>query len=210
MSKNSIHRLLGISTSPRNMSNSDLLLREVIAAAEAAGSEAEYISLNDYTIAPCVECGYCAGAGRCRIDDDYQKIMAKMLSAERIVIATPVFFMSVCAQCKLLIDRCQCLWSKKYILKKPVAPGHGCRRGMVIAVGGSKSKKMFEAVRLTVKYFFDALDVKFAGGLFVNRLEAAGEVLERPEAVEAARRFGRELAANGYGETDKPRIVELA
>jgi len=115
----------------------------------------------------------------------------------------------VCAQCKLLIDRCQCLWSKKYILKKPVASGHGGRRGMVIAVGGSKSKKMFEAVRLTVKYFFDALDVEFAGGLFVNRLEAAGEVLERPEAVEAARRFGRELAANGYGESDKPRIVEL-
>jgi multimeric flavodoxin WrbA len=208
--KNSIHRILGISASPRQRSNSDLLLREVIAAAEAAGAEARYISLNDYSIAPCAECGACSKTGRCRIDDDYRKIMAEMLAADAIVVATPVFFMAVCAQCKLLIDRCQCLWSKKYILKEPVAAENAGRRGMVIAVGGSKSKKMFESVRLTMKYFFDALEVEFSAALFVNRLEAAGEVLDRPDALEAARSLGSGLVGNGCGEIRRTRIVELA
>ena len=80
--------------------------------------------------------------------------------------------MAVCAQAKSLIDRCQCLWAHKYILKKPlIKTTDRDRRAMVIAVGGSKSKKMFESIRLTMKYFFDVLDINYTSNLFVNKVE---------------------------------------
>jgi multimeric flavodoxin WrbA len=187
-------KIVGISTSPRVEANSDLLLREVLAGAESAGAETEYITLRGRKIAPCVECNACYKTGQCRIEDDYQDISQKMVQADRLVIATPIFFMTVCAQCKLLIDRCQCLWAHKYILKQPlIKSGKPDRRGMVVAVGGCKSTKMFDSIRLTMKYFFDALEMNFVGGIFANKLDDAGAILDHATAMSRAYDCGREF-----------------
>ena len=165
-------KVLGISTSPRVKGNSDLLLRQALAGAESAGAQVDYIRLSDLNIAPCIECNSCYTTGKCKIEDDYQMVSAKMLDADRLIFATPIFFMTVCAQAKMLIDRCQCLWAHKYVLKKPLITSAGRdRRAMVIAVGGSRSKKMFESIRLTMKYYFDVLDMNYAANLFVNKEE---------------------------------------
>jgi multimeric flavodoxin WrbA len=159
-------KVLGISSSPRIEGNSDLLLRQALAGAEAAGAQTEYVRLAELNIAPCIECNSCYKTGRCRIDDDYQTLCSKMLETDHLIFATPIFFMTVCAQAKLLIDRCQCLWAHKYVLKQPLIETAGRdRRAMVIAVGGTKSKKMFESVRLTFKYYLDVLDMQYAANL---------------------------------------------
>lgn len=203
-------RVVGISTSPREKGNSDLLLREALAGAESAGAKAEYIALRDKQIAPCVECNQCYKTGRCRTEDDYQGVLEKMLEADRLILATPIFFMTVCAQCKLLIDRCQCLWSHKYVLKRPlISGGRRDRRGMVIAVGGSKGTKMFDSIALTMKYFFDVLDMHFVGGLFVNKIEEAGAVLEHRTAMKEACRCGRDLVLTTEPPPEKPINIEL-
>ena len=145
-------KVLGISTSPRLNANSDLLLRRALAGAESAGAETEYLRLRDLNIAPCIECNSCYKNGACVVEDDYQMLSSKMLEADRLIFATPIFFMTVCAQAKALIDRCQCLWAHKYVLKQPLITTSRDRRAMVIAVGGTKSKKMFDSVRLTAKY----------------------------------------------------------
>jgi len=111
-------KVLGISTSPRIRGNSDLLLREALAGAESTGAQVEYVNLGSYKIGPCIECNACLTTGQCRVQDDYQSMLKKILDADRLVFATPVFFMSVCAQAKNLIDRGQCLWAHKYVLKK--------------------------------------------------------------------------------------------
>jgi len=187
-------KVLGISCSPRMKGNSDRLMREALAGAAFAGAEAEYLSLHRMTIAPCVECNACYKNGVCRVQDDYQGVLSRMSAADRLIFATPIFFMGVCSQGKLLIDRCQCLWSRKYVLKAPLSDTvpRG-RRGMVIAVGGSKSKKMFDCVRLTMKYFFDVLDVAYAASLFVNKVDAREDILKHPAAMKEAYRLGREL-----------------
>ena len=201
--------VLGISTSPRLESNSDILLREALAGAEAAGARTEYLSLRGLRIAPCAECGACSRTGICSIQDDYHGVLAKMLAADRLVFATPVFFMAVSAQAKLLIDRCQCLWSRKYILKQPVAPqGRSGRRALVIVVGGSRGKKMFESVGLTMKYFLDALDCACFGNLFVNQVDGPGDIRGRPRAMAEARRLGEALAAASAAPAE-PVTVEL-
>lgn len=202
--------VLGISSSPREQSNSDLLLREALRGAESAGAATEYVALRDHPFAPCVACGACARTGRCRFDDPFQGIFEKMVEADRLIFATPIFFMAVCAQGKLLIDRCQCLWSRKYLLAEPLYPdGPRDRRALVIAVGGSKSRKMFESVRMTMKYWFDVLEVAHFANLFVNQVDAAGDVLGHPGAMAEAFRLGAALADADAPAPETPTDVEL-
>lgn len=202
-------KVLGISTSPRRDSNSDLLLQQALAGAEATGAETEYIRLRNFNIAPCIECNSCFKKGVCRVEDDYQMLSSKMLEADRLIFATPIFFMTVCAQAKALIDRCQCLWAHKYVLKQPlITTGHD-RRAMVIAVGGTKSKKMFDSVRLTAKYFLDVLEMNYAANLFINNIDEPGQVKKHPSAMEEAFRLGRELASTDTPPPEKPTNVEL-
>ena len=202
-------KVLGISTSPRLKGNTDLLLREALAGAESTGAQVEYLRLCDLNIAPCNECDSCYKTGKCTVEDDYQMVAAKMLDTGRLIFATPIFFMTVCAQAKLLIDRCQCLWAHKNILKKPlITAGTRDRRAMVIAVGGSKSTKMFESVRLTMKSYFDVLDMQYAANLFISKIDALGQIEEHPSALKEAFRLGRELASTAPP-PEKPTDVEL-
>jgi multimeric flavodoxin WrbA len=203
-------KVIGISASPRLNSNSDLLIRQALAGAKSAGAQTEYIRLADFKIAPCIECNSCYKTGRCVIEDDYHIVSAKILDADRLIFATPIFFMSVCAQAKALIDRCQCLWAHKYVLKKPLITAAGRdRRAMVIAVGGSKSKKMFDCIRLTMKYFFDVLDINYAANLFVNKVEDPGQIKEHPSAMKEAFALGQKLAATDIPPSEKPLDIEL-
>ncbi len=202
-------KVLGISTSPRLKGNSDLLLREALAGAESAGAQVEYLRVANLNIAPCAECNSCYSTGRCRVQDDYQQVLQKMLDADRLIFATPVFFATVCAQAKMLIDRGQCLWANKYVLKRLLfEDGPRDRRALVIAVGGSKSKKQFESIRLTMRSYFDDLDMKYVGNLFVNRVDVRGAIKKHPSALQEAFRLGKELVTV-ENLPDKPVDVEL-
>ena len=186
-------KVLGISASPRLEGNSDLLLRQALAGAESTTAETEYIRLCDLNLAPCTECNFCYESGKCRIDDDYQMLSSKMLETDRMIFATPIFFMTVCAQAKILIDRCQCLWAHKFVLKQPLITTGRDRRAMVIAVGGTKGTKMFESIRLTMKYYLDVLDMRYTANLFVNKVDALGQIKKHASAMNEAFRLGREL-----------------
>lgn len=190
-------KVLGISSSPRVDGNSELLLRQALAGAESAGAQSEFLRLSELKIAPCTECNYCFETGKCNIEDDFQLVMGKMLNADRLIFATPVFFMTVCAQAKLLIDRCQCLWAQKIVLKKPLATGskHD-RRAMVIAVGATRGKKMFESIQLTMKYYFNVLDMNYVDNLFVNEVDSLGQIKEQPSMLKEAFNLGRQLASD--------------
>jgi len=202
-------KVLGISTSPRAKSSSDELLRKALAGAESAGASTEYLRLTDFTVGPCVECNACCETGNCRIQDDYQAILEKMLDADRLIFATPIFFMNVCAQAKSLIDRCQCLWARKYVLRQPLfANGPRDHRAMVIAVGGSKSKEMFKCVKWTMKYFLDTLEMQYCFNLFVNQVEDLSEIRQHGAALEQAQRLGSELVTAEVV-PKKPTDVEL-
>ena len=202
-------KVLGISTSPRIKGNSDLLLYRALAGAESAGANTEYLRLPDYKVSPCIECNACYATGLCKVQDDYQQLLKKILDTDHLIFATPIFFMTVCAQAKLLIDRCQCLWAHKYVLKKELNTAGNDRRGMVIAVGGSRSKKQFESVRLTMKSYFDSLQVHYTANLFVNQIDALGEIEKHPTAMNEAFRLGSRLVEADTLPSDKPVNIEL-
>ena len=202
-------KVLGISTSPRNKGNSDLLLRQALAGAESAGASTEYIRLPDYNVSPCIECNACYVTGLCKVQDDYQQLLKKILNTDHLIFATPIFFMTVCAQAKMLIDRCQCLWAHKYVLKKELNTAGHDRRGMVIAIGGSRSRKQFECIRLTMKSYFDSLQVHYTANLFVNKIDALGDIEKHPSALNEAYRLGSQLVDADTLPSDKPINIEL-
>ncbi len=100
-------RVLILSSSPRRYGNSDRLCDEFLRGAQEAGHDAEKIFLKSRRIGYCTGCGVCYnGANPCPQQDDAAAVVAKMIEADVIVMATPVYFYTMSAQMKTLIDRC--------------------------------------------------------------------------------------------------------
>ena len=187
-------RVLGLFGSPRRGGNTELLLEEALNGAKSEGAEVERIYLPDYTITPCKECHGCDQTGNCVILDDMQKIYPKLLEADVIILASPIFFYGVTAWAKALIDRSQALWARKYLLKDPSLGKEGKKRkGFLISVGTTKGQKIFEGAILTTKYFFDVLNAEYVGELVFKGVEAKGDILKHPEALHQAFKAGRRL-----------------
>ena len=100
-------KVLIISSSPRKGGNSDLLCDEFMKGAIEAGNEVEKIFLKDKTVHPCTGCSVCSMYGKpCPQKDDAAEIVEKMIAADVIVMATPVYFYTMSGQMKIMIDRC--------------------------------------------------------------------------------------------------------
>lgn len=100
-------RILVISSSPRRKGNSDTLCEEFARGAAASGHQVEKVFLRDKTIHYCNGCDVCSTTGKpCPQKDDAAEVIEKMVQADVIVLATPVYFYAMSAQLKTLIDRC--------------------------------------------------------------------------------------------------------
>jgi multimeric flavodoxin WrbA len=175
---------LGLQGSPRKKGNSDLLLAMFMEELARRGVATHTLPVCQMKIEPCKELTVCERNGTCPIEDDMAAVVYPLLrQADIVVAATPVFFYSVSAQIKALIDRCQLYWARKYILKIR-DPGHVLRRGFLLAVGASGGKQLFDGLHLTAKYFFDAIDAEYAGHLTYKKVEARGAIKNHPGVVE--------------------------
>ena len=184
-------KVLGIYGSPRPGGNSDLLLDKVLEGAGSSGAEIQRIYVREMKISGCQECGGCDKTGECVIPDEMQQIYPKLLDSEILFLSSPIFFYGLPSQAKALVDRSQAMWSKRALEKSPEQRkryDHG--RGYLIAVGATKGKNLFDGVQLTAKYFFDALDKSYEGGLFFRAIEGKGSIREHPAALEEGYALG--------------------
>jgi multimeric flavodoxin WrbA len=95
-----------LSASPRKGGNSDILCDQFLAGATAAGHRVEKVFVRDKKINYCTACDACQGnGGRCVLQDDMAEVLDKMIAADVIVMATPVYFYTMNGQLKTLIDR---------------------------------------------------------------------------------------------------------
>ena len=107
-------RILILSSSPRKGGNSDTLCDEFLRGAKETGNEAEKIFLRDKKINYCTGCSTCSLHHKpCPQKDDATEIIDKMVAADVIVMATPVYFYTMSAQMKTLIDRCCGLYTER-------------------------------------------------------------------------------------------------
>lgn len=106
-------KILILSGSPRKNGNSDLLCDAFMRGAKEAGNEVEKIRVADKKIGYCMGCYYCQKSGGvCAIKDDMADVLQKMIDADVLVLASPVYFYSIDAQLKALIDRTVARWTE--------------------------------------------------------------------------------------------------
>lgn len=98
--------VLIISSSPRREGNSDLLCNEFMRGAQEAGHTVKKIFLKDKKINYCTGCSVCVNTKRCVQKDDMNEILDEMKLADAIVLASPIYFYTICGQLKTMIDRC--------------------------------------------------------------------------------------------------------
>jgi multimeric flavodoxin WrbA len=184
-------KVLGIMGSPRIRGNTDILLDEALKGAKSRGAQTEKILVSRLHILPCQENDGCAEKGVCTIRDAMDRIYPNLLDADRIIVASPMFFYGLPGQLKSLIDRSQALWARKYILKQNMPAAD--RRGAFIAIGATKGKNLFDGSILTIKYFFDAINIQYVDELLVRKIDKKGEILEHPDVLHDAFELGKRL-----------------
>ena len=113
-------KVLGINGSPRIGGNTDILLDKVLEGARSKGADTEKIILNKLKYSGCQECEAVKDDGSCIVQDDMQGVYKKIKATDVFILASPIFFGSLSAQTKMMVDRFQCAWRVKYILKKDI------------------------------------------------------------------------------------------
>ncbi|MFA6321751.1 MAG: flavodoxin family protein [Candidatus Omnitrophota bacterium] len=187
-------KIIGISGSPRRSGNTEILLDAALEGAAFLGAVTEKVIVNELSLGPCLGCYRCVKNGTCVIKDDIHAIYKKLDDADGIIIASPIYFGSLTAQLKTMVDRFQPQWVRTHSSKKPLAKKK-LRRGIFLCVSGDDKIKFFRNARSIVRYLFATLNIKYLGGLFAGGISEAGDINKRPRALKKAFNMGSELAA---------------
>ena len=161
-------KVLIISASPRKGGNSDTLCNKFMFGAREAGHDVEKIFLRDKKINYCVGCGLCTTNDytACSQKDDMDEILEKMLAANVIVLATPVYFYAISGQMKTFIDRCCAMYTK--ITNKDF---------YFIMTAADENKAALERTMEEFRGFLDCLDgVKEKKAIYAAGVWKKGEI----------------------------------
>jgi multimeric flavodoxin WrbA len=189
-------KIVAIYGSPRRKGNTATLLNKAVSGARDCGAQVEEIVLRDLKISPCLEIYGCVQSGECAIKDDFQKVRDNIMDSQGLMLASPVFFYSVSSHTKILMDRFQSLWVKKNWVEKTTKNQQRIKRqGLLISVGATKGKKLFDGMLLSVRYFFDVLDMQLWKALLYRELDFQEDVLKHPEYLEEAYKTGGAFAS---------------
>lgn len=173
-------RVTGFMGSPRKHGNTAYLLDRFLEEAERFGAETQKIHVPDLKVTPCTGCSVCEKKGRCVFKDDMQdRVFPLLRNSDIVVMASPIYFYTVPAEFKAVIDRTQTLWSRKFKLGLK-DPDEGRRKGFLLSVGATRGKDLFDGINLTMKYFFRGISTDFAGGLKYSRVEDPGDMKNHP------------------------------
>ena len=176
--------------SPRLKGNTDRLLDEALRGAKSGQAEVEKLVVDKMKITPCREYYGCLKDGNCVIRDDMDIIIPRLLEADGIIVASPMFFYGVTAQLKALIDRCQALWVRRSVLK--TLPESN-KKGVFIGVGATMGKQLFDGSILTIKYFFQAFGAEYVDELLIRGVDKKGEIKEHPDLLKEAFALGERV-----------------
>ncbi|SHN84487.1 flavodoxin family protein [Desulfitobacterium chlororespirans] len=181
--------ILGIAGSPRRNGNTDRLLKAAMNALAETGYSTEIINIRDLQYSPCLGCNACSKTGRCVQKDDIQYLQERLVAADRIIVAAPVFFMGINAQTKAVIDRMQTFWALKYVFKQPVITDSERlpRYGLFLSTAGTQFPDVFACAERAVKNLYHVLDIKYYGSCTYKGIDQSGDIEQHPSALQEVR-----------------------
>jgi len=187
--------VLGINGSPRIGGNTDILLDRALDGARSVGAKTEKVILNSLKFSACQECENIKDDGSCIIEDEMQALYKKIEDTDALILASPVFFGSLSAQTKMMIDRFQCAWRTKYILGKEVFKKK--KVGAFISVEASGRNDFFDNSKSIVKNLFATINAAYKEELFCPGVSRMGDVFKYPDFLKKAYELGYKIAKMG-------------
>jgi multimeric flavodoxin WrbA len=177
-------KVLILSGSPRKGGNSDILCDEFMRGAIDAGNEVEKIRVTEKKIAPCSGCYFCRNSGgRCALNDDMADILQKIIDCDVLVLSSPVYFYSICAQLKAVIDRTVARWTE--IANKDL---------YYIATAAEEDEDTLDITLSCFHGFAMCIDgYEEKGTLYGKGVADKGDVLNRPELMTIAYEMGNSI-----------------
>ena len=149
-------------------------------------------------INPCINCKKCQKEKNCTFNDDMNDLYLEFDETDIILVSTPVFFNGVPAQFKAMIDRCQLIWSSKYILEDSIIDRDKKRIGYLLATGGAPEyKDQFCGVQKVMEMFFKAVNAEFKGKQVVANIDKK-PVTERKNILKESYNIGLRIAEEEF------------
>ena len=187
--------VLGISGSPRRHGNTEQLLDAFMEGTVSAGAKTEKTVLKGLTYAPCRGCNACHKNGACVLDDDAPPLFNRILGADVIALASPIYSMGITAELKGLIDRSQYIWAQKFILKtRFFTTAHIIRhKGIFISTAGSSWDNVFDSAFPMITAFFNTMGIEYYDNIIANNLDEYHGIMGHPTALDDARAKGYEV-----------------
>ena len=187
-------KVLGILGSPCLSGNTSDLLDAALEGAREAGAHVERFDLARMKINACMECGGCdTGASCVQARDDMLLIYEKIRSVDAMILASPIFFMGVTAQTKAMIDRCQCFWVERFVMRKRAYEGRRRPKGLFVSCAGGPKEMVFEPAIHVVKAFFSAIDYEYSGEVLLGHTDDSAIAARKNEAIQKAKSAGKAL-----------------
>jgi len=184
-------KIIGIEGGPRKDGNTEKLVKQVLAGAQEAGCQTEFIKLADLTINYCRGCGSCRATGQCVIEDDMDRVVEAIQQSDVVVLGSPIYAWQVSGTTKVFMDRLCRLLTLEYKSRL-----NGPKKIAFAYTQGNPDPNLF-------KLYFDYQEKVYAflGFTLAGRVQAAGtrakeDILSQKETLVKAHAFGKELSAD--------------
>jgi len=190
-------KVLGISGSPHRHGNTETLLDSFLAGAKTAGASVEKVVLKDLDYVPCQGCNACHKTGDCIVQDDAITLFDKILKADSVAVASPIYSMGITAELKGLIDRGQYLWARKFILKTLFFPNEHIiqHKGVFISTAGLSWDNVFDAAFPAITAFFNGVGFEYYDNIIANNMDEFKGIKNHPTALRDAFEKGQRVVA---------------
>ena len=187
--------VLGISGSPHRDGNTETLLDSFLDGARAAGASVEKVALVDLDYTPCRGCNACHKTGECIVKDEAPALYDRILAADCVAIASPIYSMGITAQLKGFIDRAQYLWARKFILKTlDFSPEHIKKhRGVFISTAGQNLAHVFDSAFPAISALFHGTGFDYSDNIVANNMDRYNGIKNHPTALKEAYMKGRQI-----------------
>ncbi len=189
-------RIVAINGSPRKRGNTDTVLDAFLRGAEEAGAFVSKQYLVDIDHKNCKGCNACHRNGKCVITDDLTPVFAEVLAADVLVLASPIYSMTVTAEMKSFIDRGQFLWAQKFVTKTlAFSQEHlASHTGVFLGTSGQAIPHIFDAAFPVVRAFFNDAGFSYTENVLFPGMDSRGGVKGWPESVAEAQSEGKRIA----------------
>lgn len=181
--------IVAIYGSPRRKQNSDVLLDKALGSFGDEEADITRLYASKADIRPCMGCESCYKTGRCVIRDDMRQVYDRLNRADIVITATPVYFYTVPSELKKIIDRCQAVWSGKYMAQNSLIDRKR-RLGYIICTAGAPDgPAYFDCTVKVLDLFYKCINTSLEGTLLVSNVDAV-HARDRKALLDEARNIG--------------------